>query len=207
MVTAMKARKHAHGFTLIELLVVIAIIAILAAILFPVFARAQEKAKAAGCISNLKQLSLAIIMYTSDYDEAYPHCGPSPGYPTGEPRGQLDIVEVLQPYVKNYDMWICPSGKSDAGRCGPTVPPRSYRYHDTAAYNWGQPFMGTIAGKSTSQVERPAETMTFVEWIFYHYAREDWRVWGAAKQGMGFCDGHAKLVGQEEATIAQSIPQ
>jgi prepilin-type N-terminal cleavage/methylation domain-containing protein len=66
-----KLRKRS-GFTLIELLVVIAIIAILAAILFPVFAQAREKARSASCLSNLKQIGLAVMMYTQDYDEIYP---------------------------------------------------------------------------------------------------------------------------------------
>src|ERR671934_1073768 len=61
------------GFTLIELLVVIAIIAILAAILFPVFAQAREKARQAGCLSNLKQIGTATMLYVQDYDETYPH--------------------------------------------------------------------------------------------------------------------------------------
>jgi prepilin-type N-terminal cleavage/methylation domain-containing protein len=63
-----------RGFTLIELLVVIAIIAILAAILFPVFARAREKARQTSCLSNVKQLSLGMLMYTQDYDERLPRC-------------------------------------------------------------------------------------------------------------------------------------
>src|SRR5438067_179265 len=71
--TVMLHRRTARrGFTLIELLVVIAIIAILAAILFPVFAQAREKARQAGCTSNLKQISLATMMYLQDYDETYP---------------------------------------------------------------------------------------------------------------------------------------
>jgi prepilin-type N-terminal cleavage/methylation domain-containing protein len=67
-----QSRRSQPGFTLIELLVVIAIIAILAAILFPVFAQAREKARAISCISNLKQIGLSLIMYTQDYDEAFP---------------------------------------------------------------------------------------------------------------------------------------
>jgi len=66
-------KRSRNGFTLIELLVVIAIIAILAAILFPVFARAREKARQTSCLSNLKQLSLAILMYAEDYDETLPY--------------------------------------------------------------------------------------------------------------------------------------
>src|SRR5689334_16037020 len=65
-------KRSTHAFTLIELLVVIAIIAILAAILFPVFAQAREKARAISCVSNLKQMGLAAIMYAQDYDETYP---------------------------------------------------------------------------------------------------------------------------------------
>jgi prepilin-type N-terminal cleavage/methylation domain-containing protein len=95
------------GFTLIELLVVIAIIAILAAILFPVFARAREKARQASCLSNLKQLALGCLMYVQDYDETLPCwerdfeddalCSLYPG-------------TAIYPYVKNLQIYCCPSG-------------------------------------------------------------------------------------------------
>ncbi len=95
-------RSRQIGFTLIELLVVIAIIAILAAILFPVFARARESARATTCISNLKQLGLAWHMYSSDYDELFP-CDDHASNP--HPR----LVRQLDPYVKNRGIFYCPS--------------------------------------------------------------------------------------------------
>lgn len=85
-----------RGFTLIELLVVIAIIAILAAILFPVFARAREKARQTSCLSNIKQIGLALMMYSEDYDERYPCTGGAWWSP-------------LMPYVKNAQVFRCPS--------------------------------------------------------------------------------------------------
>src|SRR5215218_9411855 len=98
------------GFTLIELLVVIAIIALLAAILFPVFARARENARKASCLSNVKQLGLAIAQYTQDFDETLPIGGgnSSPGCPTGGTpnyRWYSDLVA----YTKSTQVYICPS--------------------------------------------------------------------------------------------------
>ena len=95
----MYARK---GFTLIELLVVIAIIAILAAILFPVFARAREKARQTSCLINVKQLQLAILMYVQDYDEMFPTAY--------ERNGRW--YTLIDPYVKNKQAWVCPSWQS-----------------------------------------------------------------------------------------------
>lgn len=105
-----------RGFTLIELLVVIAIIAILAAILFPVFARAREKARSASCESNLKQLVLGFQMYYSDYDEKLPGWGPPcwAGYKPYVTTGAPWFMQ-LQPYVKNKQLLACPSSTSAGG--------------------------------------------------------------------------------------------
>ncbi len=91
--------RRNRGFTLIELLVVIAIIAILAAILFPVFARAKEKAKQTSCLSNLRQMATGVLSYVQDYDESTP----SSHY-------HADLY-LIQPYVKNWQLFMCPSHK------------------------------------------------------------------------------------------------
>ncbi len=101
-------QRQRKGFTLIELLVVIAIIAILAAILFPVFAQAREKARAATCLSNGKQMGLAVMMYSQDYDESYPQ-----GYYAGPPTAWW--LSLIQPYMKDRDqggLRSCPSASS-----------------------------------------------------------------------------------------------
>ncbi len=96
--------KKVSGFTLIELLVVIAIIAILAAILFPVFARARENARRASCQSNLKQIGLGILQYTQDYDEKYP----SGTTTVGGARG-IGWAGQCLPYIKSTQVFVCPS--------------------------------------------------------------------------------------------------
>ena len=134
-----------RGFTLIELLVVIAIIAILAAILFPVFSRAREKARTAACQSNLKQIGLAIRMYTSDWDELLPGWGCRVAQPLSDydPNAEPVWVDMhpfmrIYPYVKNRELYICPSdphmrpgqclgGRRRAGGYGYTVILGAYR--------------------------------------------------------------------------------
>src|SRR5947209_15466555 len=104
-------RTPRSGFTLIELLVVIAIIAILAAILFPVFAMAREKARAATCLSNEKQLLLSFHMYAQDYDEKFvPYAGPdAAGNNAGCSAGvAIPWTFVLQPYIKSLQVLSCP---------------------------------------------------------------------------------------------------
>lgn len=112
------SRKSRTGFTLIELLVVIAIIAILAAILFPVFAKARDKARQAACLSNLKQMGLGVMMYKDDYDNTYPPVVNA--QPTEFPGGTGWIAtlpsgyawawqQLIYPYTKNYQMFYCPN--------------------------------------------------------------------------------------------------
>ena len=137
--------RRSTGFTLIELLVVIAIIAILAAILFPVFARAREKARQASCNSNVKQIALGMLMYIQDYDERFPR-DPQPAA-----GSQWTFwPHQLQPYIKNWQLYRCPS--SPYG--GPmtywvTVYPERPSYGFTAGLWQG--------GVALAQIERPAE--------------------------------------------------
>ena len=97
---------YGRGFTLIELLVVIAIIAILASMLFPVFARAREKARQSACLSNTKQLLLALNMYAQDYDETYP-----PGYTAFQ--DSPNWRDFVVPYIRNTQVLVCPSQRKD----------------------------------------------------------------------------------------------
>jgi prepilin-type N-terminal cleavage/methylation domain-containing protein/prepilin-type processing-associated H-X9-DG protein len=107
-----------RGFTLIELLVVIAIIAILAAILFPVFAKAREKARQTSCLSNVKQLALAAQMYAQDYDEKLMQHRCDGLYATGG----ICYFSEIAPYTKNQAMFKCPSTDRAISRQGGTIP-------------------------------------------------------------------------------------
>jgi prepilin-type N-terminal cleavage/methylation domain-containing protein/prepilin-type processing-associated H-X9-DG protein len=113
------------AFTLIELLVVIAIIAILAAILFPVFAQARDKARSASCLSNEKQIGLGLMMYTQDYDETYPtayqYKNNTATTNGGSSGGYVHYSAMIQPYIKSDKVWVCPSDKN--GGVGPDNPP------------------------------------------------------------------------------------
>jgi prepilin-type N-terminal cleavage/methylation domain-containing protein/prepilin-type processing-associated H-X9-DG protein len=143
------------GFTLIELLVVIAIIAILAAILFPVFAKVREKARQTSCLSNEKQLALGLLQYTNDYDETYP-CGAS-GFTNWNTQGWIFSV---YPYIKSEQVLACPDDSS---------PTDNYNYKDILSYGLNSNYAYGIYGKNTAvttklaQFQSPAKTIEFFE--------------------------------------------
>ncbi len=208
-----------RGFTLIELLVVIAIIAILAAILFPVFARAREKARQTSCLSNQKQIALGLLMYASDYDEALP------GFyykAVDDANWPLFMwVDAARPYVKNDDIFRCPSGgdylkEHSSNYAGSTIR-LSYHVNDRVCYGG----RGTFDNRM-SKITHPAETLlTFDAWhadrwcahAFGHGSRDICyaRPAGKIKRPEGsftgdlsrhngganvtFCDGHGKWLG------------
>jgi prepilin-type N-terminal cleavage/methylation domain-containing protein/prepilin-type processing-associated H-X9-DG protein len=145
-----------NGFTLIELLVVIAIIAILAAILFPVFARAREKARQASCLSNAKQIGLAHIMYAEDYDER--QCfGVTEYFEEGTRKfsyfwSQPDLPGTLHPYSMNESLWLCPS-KPDLW------PGYGRSYYRLTNHSWDTSSRAERA--SLAWWKYPAETMVY----------------------------------------------
>ncbi len=137
-----------RGFTLIELLVVIAIIAILAAILFPVFARAREKARQTSCLSNLKQIALGMLMYIQDYDERLPvH------YYTAPSGVRYSIIQVVHPYIKNVQVWDCPSASLKTVQSG-GMP----SFLGERSYGWNHLIFAWYSTKLAT-IKSPAETV------------------------------------------------
>jgi prepilin-type N-terminal cleavage/methylation domain-containing protein/prepilin-type processing-associated H-X9-DG protein len=189
-----------RGFTLIELLVVIAIIAILAAILFPVFAKAREKARQTSCLSNAKQITLAILQYTQDYDEALPLL--YNGAPVA-PTGYVYWLHEIVPYCKNVQLFRCSSNSqskapSDAHASGGWVASTT-----PSCYQINTNLVGSGASYSLGSVESPSEV--FLLWDAngsshgangitylpdtYFYMRGFWHNQGC---NYAFVDGHAK---------------
>ena len=143
-----------RGFTLIELLVVIAIIAILAAILFPVFAKAREKARQSSCLSNMKQIGVAALSYVQDYDERTPLR--NGWYFTTDNHAQSWAARLV-PYIKNAQIWKCPSGRGASTLfcgnrlTGETNDVRSYAINDL------------VNNQSLGSIPKPAETFFLLE--------------------------------------------
>jgi len=173
------------GFTLIELLVVIAIISILAAILFPVFARARENARRASCMSNMKQIGLGIMQYTQDYDEHYPLSAVYADQTDASMPGKLfkvstDIcsssycitwADLIYPYVKSSQLFSCPSVRNSTypsyGYSAALGNPTNKYKFNFAMYVSG----GAYPTTALAEVQRPSETYAIVE---YNYSAAIW---------------------------------
>jgi prepilin-type N-terminal cleavage/methylation domain-containing protein/prepilin-type processing-associated H-X9-DG protein len=208
------------GFTLIELLVVIAIIAILAAILFPVFAQARAMARKISCLSNMRQLGTAEMMYVQDYDEKFPfndwfdlqHCNPInyPGSTCASPftGGRRTYADSIMPYVKNMQIFRCPSHPND---------PMGYvqnTFVTPVAQSVGFNFKYICA---LAQINEPADRILIAEWPvagqsaagdlgpwYTEIFQNDFNTLSGEQTGSlnwTFCDGHAKAM-KLRSTIA-----
>lgn len=214
-----------RAFTLIELLVVIAIIAILAAILFPVFAQAREAARKTSCLSNMNQIGKGMLMYAQDYDEQFPCSGPGTGVNTATTTNMYggtspggDWLEIrfwsgmIMPYVKNTQVFFCPSGTNE--NTVPKLPAPTYSNNtqtirqlgfvlENIAWNYDgltPRYAGTLAA-----LDRPAEIMMLMDaaesgigaWGRNSRTRLISHIQYAARRhhgmaNVGYADGHTK---------------
>jgi len=206
------ARKR--GFTLIELLVVIAIIAILAAILFPVFSRAREQARKAVCMSNEKQIGMALMMYVQDWDETYPYNRIGIGRPCWAPQDAPYMTWrlVIQPYLKNWQIWTCPSQPTNCGveeRMNEDKVPPALRVPPGVDldYNYnGSSFCGRP--KRMADLKSPATLIIVHEpriccpdagtWCNRTFRKET--AWHADGKNFIFADGHVKWLKPQQTT-------
>lgn len=174
--------KQKSGFTLIELLVVIAIIAILAAILFPVFARARENARRTSCLGNMKQIGLAVMQYAQDFDEHYPlsvwqvgdlsgttnqvQSPRVPGTPAGTygNAGTYSFMDFLFPYIKSLQVFDCPSFVNPYPTSTTWKDPSSYGYNTyLSGYRQGEASYPSYPPLSMAAIKRVAETVMILD--------------------------------------------
>ena len=214
-----RAGRHRHGFTLIELLVVIAIIAILAAILFPVFAKAREKGNETSCLSNVKQLQLGFLMYAQDYDQRLPCLWDSTtgqnqydgwmyysvfgGQQSGNFQPSLGSVFSN---IKNAQIYMCPDDDVEAGD--------SYAVNSDLAPNTAA--NGIHVGMSLTRIKRPSNTLSILEEDAggttndaYFKVGTDACIYRHLDNTVtSFCDGHVKVlrVGDINGALVSGAP-
>ena len=195
-----------RGFTLIELLVVIAIIAILAAILFPVFARAREKARQTSCLNNVKELALGVQMYVQDYDERMPAHFRSVATAIAMPDGSgswtySPWAHQIYPYVMNVQIYACPSSQEE------------FTFTNWTSYNYSWNYYGNgPSDRKIATFTHPAELLILVDGGSYianpfaapganptlktnpggHYYIDAVKAWHNDGCNIAFADGHAK---------------
>ncbi len=206
------------GFTLIELLVVIAILALLAAILFPVFSRARENARKSSCANNLKQLGLGMAQYTQDYDETY-----MPAQPTNpaSPGNGATFASLIAPYIKNNQVFICPSGNQSTTTVSPTgvdrqwlvnSPPWIYKAQGSYGVNFN--VVGTSPNpRSLADIPKAAAVFLVFDCAWYvGSSATDQPVFNAMRhlEGMNFsyADSHVKFHSRSQllATVPPGQP-
>lgn len=217
--------RNKRAFTLIELLVVIAIIAILAAILFPVFAQARERARAISCLSNVRQIGLGLAMYVQDYDETMPTAFPRIPQINGGTIDRIPYDQQILPYIKNDQIFGCPSDSLsratvdvwDGRYRAPRIIKRSYGYIgqiSTVQANGEDANTGMSAwerGKSLAAIDEPGDTVSLTEswaadggvsdssvgtpWGSLFTGCDTWKLAGRRKPAVDASDRHAPCSG------------
>ncbi len=221
----MERRVGSSGFTLIELLVVIAIIAILAAILFPVLISAKEKARATQCASNEKQAAMAILSYISDYGDRLPYIVESSDM-TNSVYGVNALPIVVKPYIKNFNVFVCPSAQVFQGGNGwlPCIGAKRCSYlANGVLFQKANNAGGKIVDvpKKLSAVRRPTRIVMLQEYGYtYHYSflrpvfggtgAGAWHYWWMSSlpgprlhnggQNLVYADGHVRWCREQDLT-------
>jgi prepilin-type N-terminal cleavage/methylation domain-containing protein len=181
------------AFTLIELLVVIALIAILSAMLFPVFARVREKARQSSCLSNLRQIGMAYTLYTSDYDGYFPYAvssaakiGTAGSLPDEKILVAPLLPNVLHPYIKSKEIFRDPSENGNYGPYGKQIKPSYYAvYGSSYRFDYELGFKGHNESEISASIHYIAGDIE-AQWHF-----PNWYGFGLVV----FADGHTKRTG------------
>lgn len=178
------------GFTLVELLIVIGIIALLAAVLFPAFAQVRGKAQQTRCMSNLRQLGMAVCMYVSDWDDTYPYdvkprapagTGVSSAYDGTNKWDGSPIVGILSPYLKSPELPFCPDHPRKIADIGPLT---NYEFNAFIALN-DSPLAPHRGSVHTSDIVNPSQVLLFEDY-------GDTQNYHAGFRNFALCDGSAK---------------